>query len=126
MKRSEINAILADADDMMRRHGFVLPPFAYWTPEEFAANASNARHVIDARCEWDITDYGAGDFDKMGLFLFTLRNGLLSDLQAGGGMFGLLRQYHSQGCSPHIPQSHPHKTPPNRGAFYSFSPQMAP
>jgi len=86
MKRSEINAILADADEMMRRHGFVLPPFAYWTPEEFAANAPEARHVIDARCGWDITDYGAGDFDKMGLFLFTLRNGLLSDLTAGGGM----------------------------------------
>ncbi len=26
------------------------------------------------------------DFDEMGLFLFTLRNGLLADLQAGGGM----------------------------------------
>jgi D-lyxose ketol-isomerase len=86
MQRSEINTILADADDMMRRHGFVLPPFAYWAPDEFSANAPIARHVIDARCGWDITDYGAGDFDKMGLFLFTLRNGLLSDLQSGGGM----------------------------------------
>jgi hypothetical protein len=35
---------------------------------------------------WDITDYGQGDFEKLGLFLFTLRNGRLSDLQAGGGM----------------------------------------
>jgi len=86
MKRSEINTILLQADEMMRKFGFVLPPFAYWTPDEFAANAPNAGHVIDARCGWDITDYGAGDFDKMGLFLFTLRNGFLSDLQAGGGM----------------------------------------
>ncbi|MEO0359237.1 MAG: D-lyxose/D-mannose family sugar isomerase, partial [Pseudomonadota bacterium] len=86
MKRSQINAILMDADEMMRRHGFVLPPFAYWTPAEFAQNAAQARHIVDARCGWDITDYGAGDFDKMGLFLFTLRNGLLSDLKAGGGM----------------------------------------
>jgi len=86
MKRSEINTILLQADEMMRKFGFVLPPFAYWTPDEFAAIAPNAGHVIDARCGWDITDYGAGDFDKMGLFLFTLRNGLLSDLQAGGGM----------------------------------------
>jgi len=79
MKRSEINEILLQADEMMRRFGFALPPFAYWTPDEFAAKAADARHVIDARCGWDITDYGAGDHEKMGLFLFTLRNGLLSD-----------------------------------------------
>ncbi len=86
MKRSRINEILGAADEMIRHYGFVLPPFAYWTPEEFAARKDDARHVIDARCGWDITDYGAGRFDEMGLFLFTLRNGLLSDLQRGGGM----------------------------------------
>lgn len=86
MKRSEINDILLSADEMIRRHGFALPPFAYWTPEEFRAGADTARHLIDTRCGWDITDYGAGDFQGMGLFLFTLRNGLLSDLQKGGGM----------------------------------------
>lgn len=86
MKRSRINDILGSADAMIRSHGFALPPFAYWTPDEFKAKAETARHVIDARCGWDITDYGAGDFDKMGLFLFTLRNGLLADLQKGGGM----------------------------------------
>ena len=35
---------------------------------------------------WDITDYGQGRFDQMGLFLFTLRNGQLADLKRGGGM----------------------------------------
>lgn len=34
----------------------------------------------------DITDYSESDFDKIGLFLFTLRNGRLADLQRGGGM----------------------------------------
>jgi len=53
MKRSEINEILLQADEMMRRFGFALPPFAYWTPDEFAAKAADARHVIDARCGWD-------------------------------------------------------------------------
>lgn len=86
MKRSEINDILVSADEMIRRHGFALPPFAHWTPEEFRARADTARHLIDTRCGWDITDYGAGDFQGMGLFLFTLRNGLLSDLRQGGGM----------------------------------------
>ncbi len=86
MKRSRINEIMAHADDVIRSHGFTLPPFAYWTPEEFKARERDARHVIDARCGWDITDYGDGDFDRMGLFLFTLRNGLQSDLAKGGGM----------------------------------------
>jgi D-lyxose ketol-isomerase len=86
MKRSTVNAIMAEADDLIHRHGFVLPPFATWTPEDFKARAETARHIIDARCGWDITDYGAGRFDELGLFLFTLRNGLLADLQRGGGM----------------------------------------
>ncbi|MBJ3763641.1 D-lyxose/D-mannose family sugar isomerase [Maribius pontilimi] len=86
MKRSQINAIMDDARALIERHGFVLPPFADWTPDEFAKRKDAARHVIDSRCGWDITDYGKGDFDAMGLFLFTLRNGLLSDLQRGGGM----------------------------------------
>ena len=86
MKRSRINQIMAEADEMIRHYGFTLPPFAYWTPDEFKARAGAARHVIDARCGWDITDYGTGRYDEMGLFLFTLRNGLLGDLQRGGGM----------------------------------------
>ena len=86
MKRSRINAIMADAAAMIERHGFALPPFAHWSPDEFRARKDEARHVIDARCGWDITDYGAGRFREMGLFLFTLRNGRLADLQRGGGM----------------------------------------
>jgi D-lyxose ketol-isomerase len=86
MKRACINEIMAEADAMIRRFGFTLPPFAYWTPEEFRARAREARAVIEARLGWDITDYGAGNFDKMGLFLFTLRNGRLADLRAGRGM----------------------------------------
>ncbi len=86
MKRSEINDILRAADEMIRRHGFALPPFAYWTPGQFRDRAAEARHTIEARCGWDITDYGEGRFDEMGLFLFTLRNGRLSDLTAGRGM----------------------------------------
>jgi D-lyxose ketol-isomerase len=86
MKRSDINEIMAAADDMIRSYGFVLPPFAEWSPDEFKSRSGQARQIINSRCGWDITDYGAGHFDKMGLFLFTLRNGRLADLQRGGGM----------------------------------------
>ncbi|KPA21614.1 hypothetical protein shim_23210 [Shimia sp. SK013] len=86
MKRSRINEIMSEADEMIRHYGFVLPPFAKWSPDEFVTHKDAARHVIEAQCGWDITDYGDGRFDEMGLFLFTLRNGMLADLQRGGGM----------------------------------------
>ncbi|SEN88177.1 hypothetical protein SAMN05216227_102931 [Pseudorhodobacter antarcticus] len=86
MKRSRINEIMAESGDMIRHHGCVLPPFAAWSPDQFKAHAPVAQNVIAARCGWDITDYGAGRYDQMGLFLFTLRNGRLADLQRGGGM----------------------------------------
>lgn len=85
MKRSRINTIMQEAAELIARHGFVLPPFAHWSPDDFRVQAPGTR-IAPARMGWDITDYGQGDFDRMGLFLFTLRNGLLSDLQRGGGM----------------------------------------
>jgi D-lyxose ketol-isomerase len=85
MKRSRVNRIMDEADEMIRRHGFVLPPFAYWQPSEFAERSRGTR-IVEARMGWDITDYGAGRYDEMGLFLFTLRNGTLADLRRGGGM----------------------------------------
>ncbi len=86
MKRSTINEIMAEADAMIRSFGFTLPPWAYWSADEFKARKGEAANVISARNGWDITDYGAGRYDEMGLFLFTLRNGRLADLQRGGGM----------------------------------------
>jgi D-lyxose ketol-isomerase len=85
MKRSRVNEIMAGAEELIAAYGFVLPPFAWWSPEEFLRLAPGTR-VAEARMGWDITDYGQGRFDELGLFLFTLRNGRLSDLQRGGGM----------------------------------------
>lgn len=88
MKRSTVNDIMAAADDMIRAHGFTLPPFAYWSPEDFRDRVGDgsARRIAASRMGWDITDYGDGDFDNLGLFLFTLRNGSLADLERGRGM----------------------------------------
>lgn len=86
MKRSQVNKIIAEADDFMRSFGFVLPPFAYWSPSELIKRKADIAGIIDARLGWDITDYGKGKFDKLGLFLFTVRNGSQDDLSRGGGM----------------------------------------
>ena len=86
MKRSTVNEIIAEADAFIRSHGFHLPPFAYMTPDEMVARKAEISNILDSRLGWDITDYGAGKFDEMGLFLFTTRNGQLEDLQQGRGM----------------------------------------
>ena len=86
MKRSRINQIIREADAFIRSHGYVLPPFAYLSPEQMQAQREELAGVIDARLGWDITDYGQGRFDELGLFLFTTRNGRVQDLAEGRGM----------------------------------------
>jgi D-lyxose ketol-isomerase len=75
MKRSEINAIMREADAFIRAKGFHLPPFAYWTPEDWSTKGEEVREIVGNGLGWDITDFGSGDFQRRGLFLFTLRNG---------------------------------------------------
>lgn len=50
MKRSEINAAVREATEALERHGWVLPP----------------------NPNWDVTDFGLGDFSKYGLSLVNL------------------------------------------------------
>ncbi len=75
MKRSRINTIMREADAFLRRHQFHLPPFAYWTPEEWGRRGAEVRQIADRRLGWDITDFGQEDYERIGLFVFTLRNG---------------------------------------------------
>ena len=77
MKRSEINAALREMEQMVREYRFALPPFCGFTPEEWAEKGHEYDEIRDNMLGWDITDYGMGDFDKMGFSLITLRNGNL-------------------------------------------------
>ncbi|MBZ0161284.1 MAG: D-lyxose/D-mannose family sugar isomerase [Notoacmeibacter sp.] len=86
MRRSEVNEIMARADTFIRSHGYILPPFAYWTPAEMQARRGDIGGIVEGRLGWDITDYGKGHFAQTGLFLFTVRNGRPADLAAGRGM----------------------------------------
>ena len=86
MQRSEVNDIIRAADAFIRSFGFILPPFAYWSPQTMRDRRAEIDGIVDARLGWDITDYGEGRFDTLGLFLFTVRNGSEADLRRGGGM----------------------------------------
>lgn len=78
MKRSEINQILLKAKAFMAEKQFILPPWAYWSLEDWKNNKLDTHEIIDNMLGWDITDFGSGDFYQRGLFLFTIRNGKLN------------------------------------------------
>lgn len=77
MKRSQINAALKELEAMCVKHGFVLPPFCNFSPEDWADKGHDYDEIRDNMLGWDITDYGQGDFDRIGFSLITLRNGNL-------------------------------------------------
>jgi len=82
MKRSEINAIIREADAFIRKHGFYLPPFAHWTSGEWKTKGPEAGEIVDRKLGWDVTDFNLGDYCRTGLLLFTIRNGNVKDLQS--------------------------------------------
>ena len=75
MKRSEINAIMRSAKQLFADYRISLPPFVLWTPEEWKTKGPEVQEIKDNMLGWDITDFGQGDFSKIGLFLITIRNG---------------------------------------------------
>lgn len=79
MKRSEVNAILKENIEFIKEMNFNLPPFAYWSPEEWEQKGHEVDELRDNMLGWDITDYGRGDFRNYGLVLFTIRNGNVKD-----------------------------------------------
>jgi len=75
MKRSEINRILRENIEFIDKMNFKLPKFAYFTPEEWENKGHEYDEIRENMLGWDVTDYGHGVFEKIGLFLFTIRNG---------------------------------------------------
>lgn len=79
MKRSEINKTIKYMEQLIKDNGFHLPPFCNWSPEEWSSKGSEYDEIRDNMLGWDITDFGHGDFEKLGFALVTLRNGNQND-----------------------------------------------
>ena len=75
MKRSEINKALKELEAMCAKYCCYLPPFCHFTPEQWQNIGHDYDEVRECMLGWDITDYGLGDFDKVGFSLITIRNG---------------------------------------------------
>ena len=75
MKRSQVNAALTWAKELLEKNNIHLPEYAYWDMDTWKANKDRLDTVRSVMLGWDITDFGSGDFHKRGLLMITLRNG---------------------------------------------------
>ncbi|URK86741.1 D-lyxose/D-mannose family sugar isomerase [Rhizobium sp. RCAM05350] len=86
MKRSAMNRIMRESEAFMRL--VRLHPAAVFAlvAGRDAGRKGEIDGITGASLGWDITDFGLGDFERTGLFLFTVRNGRFADLQRGRDM----------------------------------------
>ncbi len=75
MKRSQINAAIEHAQRVLAQHDIHLPEYACWTPEQWRRAGPECRRVTLNALGWAVTDFGQGDFDRVGITMFDVRNG---------------------------------------------------
>jgi hypothetical protein len=75
MKRSEINSSIRRAIQLCHTYSIALPPFAHFDPDTWLEKGKEYDEIRECMLGWDITDYGLGQFQTLGLTLITLRNG---------------------------------------------------
>ena len=86
MKRSEVNRIIEESLEFVeKRHKFLLPPFAHWTWKDWQTKGEECREIVAQQLGWDITDFGSGDYKKIGLAIITIRNGTFAEAKQGLG-----------------------------------------
>ncbi|MBB5791861.1 D-lyxose/D-mannose family sugar isomerase [Jiangella mangrovi] len=85
MERSRIDAAVDGARALAAEAGIALPGFAAWSRDEWLSARESVRPALERGLGWDVTDFGRGDFDRVGLVLCTLRNGTLAERDSGAG-----------------------------------------
>lgn len=83
MKRSKINERLRWSQNLLDKNGFKLPMFGYWELPDWKKNRADSSIIQHMMLGWDITDFGRGDFERIGAILFTIRNGDIKDSSIG-------------------------------------------
>lgn len=79
MKRSDINAYIKYGMETLKKAQFPLPPFAYYSIDEWKNLGEDEIELVENMLGWDITDFGSNDFANVGLTIFTFRNGNFYD-----------------------------------------------
>ena len=83
MKRSEVNAAIAWAKELLKKNNFRLPRYAYWDMEKWHENKDSLDTIKKVMLGWDVTDFGTDNFNEIGGVLFTVRNGDMNNPEIG-------------------------------------------
>jgi hypothetical protein len=75
LSRSVIHESVELAKKTFAQFGIHLPPFAYWSTNDWKTKGEEVAEIRDCMLGWDVTDFGSGRFKQIGRILFTLRNG---------------------------------------------------
>lgn len=78
MKRSFINKKISEAIEFCNSMNFHLPRWAYWPADKWKTVGTEADEIRQYSLGWDVTDFGSGDYNNIGLLAFTIRNGDLA------------------------------------------------
>lgn len=103
MKRSEINKVIKDMENLIHDHKFAMPDFADWNVEKWKNLDKEYEEIVDNQLGWDITDFGLNDFRNIGFSLFTIRNGNVQNPQRYPKTYAekLLMLYEGQSAPMH-------------------------
>jgi D-lyxose ketol-isomerase len=77
MKRSEINRLISEGTEFLKSRDYPLPPQALWSLKDWNKNRDKVAEMTKRRIGWDLTDFGSGEYEKTGLLLYTLSNGII-------------------------------------------------
>lgn len=77
MKRSEINKALDEGAAFLKSKSIPLPPQAFWNLKDWQKNQKNAVELERRGIGWDLTDFGSGKYESIGLLCYTLSNGII-------------------------------------------------
>ena len=83
MKRSEVNAAIVWAKELLQRNNIRLPRYAYWDMEKWHENKDALDTIRKVMLGWDITDFGTNRFSEIGAVLYTVRNGDMNNPEIG-------------------------------------------
>lgn len=79
LSRSTVEHCIATARVVFAQFQISLPAFALWQVGDWDRAGADCDELRDCMLGWDVTDFGSGDFTRIGRTLFTLRNGRLGD-----------------------------------------------
>ena len=75
MYRSKVNLIIRESIENLNKNKFKLPQWSEWKIDKWKKNLDLCKKISLFQLGWDITDFGTNNFEKVGLVLFSLRNG---------------------------------------------------